>query len=38
MQRYGIPGTARASLTIYNTTDEVDYLAESLRDLVKLFT
>jgi len=37
MQRYGIPGTARASLTIYNTTDEIDYLAECLRDLVKLF-
>ncbi len=37
MQRYGIPGTARASLTIYNTREEVDYLAESLRDLVKLF-
>ncbi|MCD6234466.1 MAG: cysteine desulfurase [Candidatus Marinimicrobia bacterium] len=37
MQRYGIPGTARASLAIYNTIDEIDYLAECLRDLVKLF-
>jgi len=38
MKRYGIPGTARASLTIYNTREEVDYLTESLKDLVKLFS
>lgn len=38
MKRYGIPGTARASLTIYNTKDELDYLVDSLRDLVKIFS
>ena len=38
MKRYGIPGMARASLTIYNTKDEVDYLVKSLCDLVKLFS
>lgn len=37
MKRYGISGTARASLTIYNTKAEVDYLVDSLRDLVKIF-
>jgi cysteine desulfurase / selenocysteine lyase len=30
MRRYGVPATARASFYLYNTTDEVDALIESL--------
>lgn len=30
MQRFGIPGTARASLGVYNTTEDVDRLVEAL--------
>ena len=31
MARYGVPGTARASYTIYNTREEVDALFEGIR-------
>lgn len=31
MQRYGIEGTVRASLCFYNTTEEIDRLAEGLQ-------
>ena len=31
MNRLGLPGTARASLSIYNTLDEVDALFAALR-------
>ncbi len=31
MQRYGIEGTVRASLALYNTREEVDILAEGIR-------
>jgi cysteine desulfurase/selenocysteine lyase len=34
MERYGIPGTARASFAMYNTLDEVDLLADSLEQIV----
>jgi cysteine desulfurase/selenocysteine lyase len=34
MERFGIPGTARASLALYNTTEEIDVFAESLRKIV----
>ncbi|MCZ7565709.1 MAG: cysteine desulfurase [Burkholderiales bacterium] len=37
MQRYGIPATARASFAFYNTLDEVDKLAASVRRVQKLF-
>jgi cysteine desulfurase/selenocysteine lyase len=30
MDRYGIPATARASLAMYNTTDEIDALVVAL--------
>jgi cysteine desulfurase/selenocysteine lyase len=30
MRRFGVPATARASFYVYNTTDEVDVLVESL--------
>jgi len=31
MKRYGIPGTVRASFAFYNTTEEIDRLAEGVR-------
>jgi cysteine desulfurase/selenocysteine lyase len=34
MDRYGIPGTVRASLAMYNTLDEVDLLADTLEKIV----
>jgi cysteine desulfurase/selenocysteine lyase len=37
MAFYGIQGTVRASLSFYNTTDEVDYLAESINKVKTLF-
>ncbi len=37
MAHYGIPGTARASYTIYNTRDDVDALFEGIRKAKALF-
>lgn len=37
MTRFGIPGTARASLALYNTEDDVTALADALRKAQKLF-
>ena len=37
MQHFGIPGTARASLALYNTTEELDALVAGLRKVRKLF-
>lgn len=37
MARYGLPGTARASYTIYNTHDDVDALFEGIRKAQRLF-
>jgi cysteine desulfurase/selenocysteine lyase len=34
MDRFGIPGTARASFALYNTAEEVDRFADALRDVV----
>ncbi|MCC6421104.1 MAG: SufS family cysteine desulfurase [Gemmataceae bacterium] len=34
MERFAIPGTARASFALYNTLDEVDAFADALRALV----
>ena len=36
MQRYGIPGTVRASFAAYNTVEEIDELAASLRKAMKI--
>jgi len=38
MERYGVPGTARASYTIYNTRDDVDALFEGIRKAQALFS
>ncbi len=34
--RFGIPGTVRASLAVYNTTDDIDKLVEGVRKAVTL--
>ncbi len=34
MERFGIPGTARASFGMYNTLEEVDVLADTLQRIV----
>jgi cysteine desulfurase/selenocysteine lyase len=33
MERFGIPGTARASFALYNTTDEIDVFVQALRKI-----
>jgi len=38
MQRLGIPATARASLALYNTREEIDVLAAALHKVRELFT
>jgi cysteine desulfurase/selenocysteine lyase len=37
MDRFGIPGTARASLALYNTREDIDRLVEALRHVHKVF-
>jgi cysteine desulfurase/selenocysteine lyase len=37
MQFFGVPATARASFGLYNTTDEVDVLAEALESARAMF-
>ncbi|MEL6198897.1 MAG: cysteine desulfurase [Pseudomonadota bacterium] len=37
MQRFGVPGTARASLAFYNNRDDIDALIASLATVRKLF-
>ena len=36
MNRFEIPGTARASFAFYNTTEEIDYLFESLNKAINM--
>jgi cysteine desulfurase/selenocysteine lyase len=35
MDRFGIPGTARASFALYNTAEEIDVFADALRHIVE---
>ncbi|MDO1445274.1 cysteine desulfurase [Rhodocytophaga aerolata] len=37
MQRFGIPGTTRASFAMYNTKEEIDKLVKGLHRVVKMF-
>ena len=37
MARLGVPATARASLALYNTREEIDALAASLRPAREVF-
>jgi len=36
MNRFGIPGTTRASFAMYNTKDEIDVMIEGLQKAIKL--
>jgi cysteine desulfurase/selenocysteine lyase len=38
MDRFGVPATTRASLAFYNTTAELDALAEGLRKVKEIFS
>ncbi|HUF03738.1 MAG TPA: cysteine desulfurase [Aridibacter sp.] len=38
MQFYDVPATARASLAFYNTKEEIDALADSIRKVIEVFT
>jgi cysteine desulfurase / selenocysteine lyase len=37
MRRLGVPATTRASLYVYNTTDEIDRLADGLENAKRIF-
>jgi cysteine desulfurase/selenocysteine lyase len=37
MERFGVPATARASLAVYNTRDELDVLGAALRKVSEVF-
>ena len=37
MERFGVPATARASLGMYNTREEIDALARALDGVVRMF-
>ncbi|MCH2185160.1 cysteine desulfurase, partial [Myxococcota bacterium] len=37
MEIFGVPATVRASFALYNTPEEVDRLAEALRETVEIF-
>jgi cysteine desulfurase/selenocysteine lyase len=37
MARLGVPATARASLALYNTRDEIDALVGALRNVQEVF-
>ena len=37
MQFFGLPATARASLGVYNTFEEIDALADSLEKTIEMF-
>jgi cysteine desulfurase/selenocysteine lyase len=37
MQRFGVPATARASLALYNTMEEIDVLASGLHKVTEVF-
>jgi len=37
MDSFGIPGTIRASLAIYNTKEEIDILVEAIQQVKKMF-
>lgn len=37
IERFGVKAVARASFGLYNTADEIDYLANSIKDTIKFF-
>src|SRR5690606_19750382 len=37
MERYGIPATSRASLSFYNTKEEIDALVNGIKKVIEVF-
>ncbi len=37
MKRFGVPATSRASFSFYNTRDDVDQLAETIKNIIVMF-
>jgi len=37
MQRFGVPATARASLAMYNTREDIDALVRALHNVNRVF-
>jgi cysteine desulfurase/selenocysteine lyase len=37
MERFGLPATARASLGLYNTREEIDALVAGIRKVAEMF-
>jgi cysteine desulfurase/selenocysteine lyase len=37
MNRFGIPGTVRASFAMYNSKEEIDELAVSIEKVIQMF-
>jgi len=38
MHRFGVPATARASLSFYNTKDEIDLLVKAIDRVIEVFS
>ena len=38
MQRFGVPATARAALSFYNTKDEIDLLVKAIDRVIEVFS
>jgi len=38
MDHFGIEGTIRASFSVYNTIEEINFFADSLKDIVAKFS
>ena len=38
MERFGIPGTSRASFALYNTKEEIDQLVTGLQKVIKILS
>ena len=38
MERYGIPATARASMSFYNTKEEIDILVAGIDKVLEIFS
>ena len=36
MHRFGVPATCRASLCVYNTTDDIDSLADAIKQAITI--
>ncbi|MCZ6624692.1 MAG: aminotransferase class V-fold PLP-dependent enzyme, partial [Deltaproteobacteria bacterium] len=37
MQRFGVPATARASFSLYNTKEDIDALVRATHEVIRVF-